>query len=142
MITYNINGIIYLHIQQFVDIIGRSQQSTRHLLNEGNSARRMKYFRDGLRIMIPVTELVGFPFVNQGKQVAGKDIYHYKPFERQSDGTEKEYEGTVIDALAQTDVDNNDSDIVWRRCFCEKCTYTTEKCLNRIVADSLEVPHE
>ena len=75
MITYNINGIIYLHIQQFVDVIGRSQQSTRHLLNEGNSARRMKYFRDGLRIMIPVTELVGFPFVNQGKQVAGKDIY-------------------------------------------------------------------
>lgn len=136
MITYTINGIEYLHIQQFVDVIGRSQMSTRRLMDAGNSIRRLKYLRDGARVMIPIKELVGFPFVNQGKQLTGKDTYHYVPYQLQDDGTFKKFEGSVSEALKLTDLDNTDSDIVWRREFCEECTYTTKHCKARQEADN------
>ena len=127
MNVFNINGIDYLHIQGFADIIGRSQQSTRHLIDDGNSVRRMKAFRDRSRLMIPVAELVGFPFVNQGKQTTGQDIYHYKAYDA------NEQEVPALDAL-------NRNDVHWKREFCAQCTFSQDKCILRVLADGLTVP--
>lgn len=143
MITYVINDIEYVSIRQFIALIGRSaQQSTRRLIDAGNSVRRLKQLRDGVHIMIPLSEVRGFPFVNRGKQINGKDIYHFFPFQRQSDGTEKPFEGTLHEAATLTDPGNTDSEIVWRKCFCEECTYTLEHCKARQEADSLIIEEE
>lgn len=127
-IIYTIEDVDYLHIQQFVDLIERTQQSTRHLIEDGNSIRRMKARRDRSRLLIPVIELLGYPFVNSGKQLNGRDIYHYVPYNK--DGTV--FKGDVRTAFAEG--------VIWKRELCEACTYTLDKCLNRSLADSLEVP--
>lgn len=126
-IVYNIEGIDYLHIQQFVDLIGRSQQSTRHLINEGNSVRRMKSRRDRSRILIPLAELAGYPFVNTGAQQTAKDIYHYVPYKN------GKRVASYHDAV-------QDEDVEWRRELCELCTYTVEHCIFRQVADAANIP--
>lgn len=134
LVVYTINGEQYLHIQSFVDLIDRRQQSTRHLIYDGNSVRRLKATRDRSRILIPVKELIGYPFINQGKQLNGKDVYHYKPFNKENE------EVLDIDkALAESDTEWRKSNIEWRRCFCELCTYTLEKCERRRDAEALVV---
>lgn len=133
-VVYTIESEDYLHIQTFVDLIDRSQQSTRHLIYDGNGARRLHATRDRSRILIPVKELVGYPFINQGKQYMGRDIYHYIPYDANNEEVTD-----IKKALSMSDTDMTRSRIEWRRCLCDKCTYTTEKCQRRQAADKLTV---
>ena len=135
MIIYNIDGIDFIHIQKFVELIDRSQMSTRRLINDGNTARRLKSMRDRCRVLIPITELVGYPFVNQGKQLAGQDIYHYVPY----DLNDQKVDVSTMEKLRAAIMDDT---IEWRREFCELCTYTLEHCPNRQRADAVEITRE
>ena len=135
MIIYNVDGVDYIHIQKFVDLIDRSQMSTRHLIHEGNTARRLKAMRDRCRLLIPIWEVVGFPFVNQGKQLTGQDIYHYVPYDLNDEKVDVSTPEALKNAL-------NDDTIEWRREFCELCTYTLEHCKLRQIADSIEIKNE
>lgn len=139
MNVFTINGIDYLHIQDFADIIGRSKQSTRRLIEDGNSARRLKAMRDRSRLMVPVIELVGYPFVNQGKQLTGQDIYHYHAYDAET-GMQMPAEQAIkiCDDMQKRDENWHDR-IIWQRELCTECTYT-KGCISRIVADGLEVP--
>lgn len=119
MNVYDINGILYLHIQDFAKVTHRSPQSVRHLIEDGNSVRRLKAFRDRSRLMVPLTELAGYPFVNHGKQLNGKDIYHYKA------------DVAIREAVEQG--------VEMSREFCPECTFG-QKCLERELADSIIIP--
>ena len=131
MIQYTIEGKGYIHIQPFSKSIDLAQQFIRKLIEQGNCVRRMHAIRDNSRYMIPTKELVGFPFVNQGRQVNGRDIYHYVPFDRNN----KEVTD-IDDAIRRTNVeDPRANEIEWRRCFCEECTYKPEHCERRRQAD-------
>ena len=107
MKIYTYEGIEYIHISEFAKATNRSLQSTRVLVEKGNSVRKLKAFRDGSRLMIPVAELYGFPFTCKG-QGTSKEIFHYAP-----DGS---------------------------RFLCETCSYTSENCPSRQIADNLVVP--
>lgn len=61
-VTVDNDGTKYIHISDASRLTGRSIQSFRHLLLEGNTVRRMKAIRDRSRILIPIAELKGFPF--------------------------------------------------------------------------------
>lgn len=69
---FTLDGIDYIHITAFAHAVGRSVQSTRRLLEEGNIVRPMKFYRDRSRLMIPQKELFGYPFHMKGV------ISHYK----------------------------------------------------------------
>ena len=71
-------GIEMIHIAEFANITHRSIQSTRHLVEDGNVIRKMKFFRDRSRIMIPAAELYGYPLVKAGHSEYERAIYHYK----------------------------------------------------------------
>lgn len=148
MTVSTIGGIEYIHIQDFAALTGRSKQAIRRLIEDGNSVRRMKATRDRSRLMIPVMELVGYPFVNQGKQMNGTDIYHYCPTrpvpsyvgDKRVDDVETYV--TVDEALkeeAEAYREGRDSNIYWDRCLCTECTFG-KGCMARCVADTLEVP--
>ena len=112
--VYTLHGIEMIHIAEFARIAHRSTQSTRHLIEGDNTAiRKMKFFRDRSRIMIPVTELFGYPLTSSGQNgcKGQRNIYHYKYNEN------GELEKT----------------------FCTECTFGT-KCPERIKADELVVP--
>lgn len=76
MKIYTHEGIDYIHISEFAQATNRSLQSTRVLIEKGNSVRKLKAFRDGSRLMIPIKELYGFPFTCKG-QGTSKEIFHY-----------------------------------------------------------------
>lgn len=141
MIIYNIDGVDYIHIQKFVDLIDRSQQSTRRLIRDGNTSRRLKALRDRSRLLIAITEIVGYPFVNHGRQVAGHDIYHYVPYDLNDQKVNvcKEDGSLDIEKLKAVLVDDT---IEWRREFCELCTYTLEHCKLRQAADAVVIERE
>ena len=61
--------------------------------------------------MIPVAELYGFPLTDKGPSTGLRNIYHYKLVE-----------GKFVKTL------------------CEKCTFSTEWCLERQTAEDLIVP--
>ena len=44
--VYTIRGIEMIHIAEFAQLTGRSIQSTRHLVEDGNKVRKLKFFRD------------------------------------------------------------------------------------------------
>jgi hypothetical protein len=112
MRIYNLEGIDYIHISEFAELTNRSIQATRHLIADGNSVRKLKAFRDRSRLMIPVTELTGYPFTNQGASNP-KEIYHY--------------------------VFNEDGKTMYKK-LCEKCSYSQDVCEERAKADSVVVP--
>lgn len=76
MKVYTYEGTDYVHISEFAQATNRSLQSTRVLVEKGNCIRKLKAFRDGSRLMIPIKELYGFPFTCKG-QGTSKEIFHY-----------------------------------------------------------------
>lgn len=135
MIIYNIDGIDFIHIQKFISLANRCPQSTRHLIYDGNTARRLKAMRDRSRLLIPIRELAGFPFVNRGKQIAGQDIYHMVPY----DENDQKVDISTLEKLKAAIMDDT---IEWRKEFCELCTYTLEHCKLRQEADAIEIKRE
>ncbi len=109
-------SIELIHIADFAYALNRSVTSTRRLVEKGNSIRKMKALRDKSRLMIPVAEMKGYPFVASGP---GKDkrIFHYKE----------------IKAEGATNA------VVYKKVLCEKCTYG-EGCEDRKIADGIRCP--
>lgn len=75
--VYTIQGIEMIHIAEFAAITHRAIQSTRHLIEDGNVVRKMKFFRDRSRLMIPVKEIFGYPLVKAGHSPGPRQIFHY-----------------------------------------------------------------
>lgn len=109
--VYTIHGIDMIHISEFAEITHRSIQSTRHLIEDGNKVRKLKFFRDRSRLMIPVVEITGYPLIDPGYTDLQRNIYHYN-------------------------YDEN-GDLV--RTLCKECTFG-EPCPERQVAEALIVP--
>ena len=112
---YTLHGIEMMHITDFTTLTHRSNQSTRHLIEKGNVIRKIKFFRDRSRLMIPVTELFGYPLVKPGHSEYKRMIFHY---------------GIVTKEDGTQDIE---------RCFCKECSYGN-KCHERQIADDLIVP--
>lgn len=110
--VFSYHGIDYIHISDFARLTKRSVQSTRRLIENGNKVRKMKFFRDRSRLLIPVVELTGYPLVGPGHSTGIVIISHYK---KQEDGT---YVAEV----------------------CKDCTYGEQLCTAAITANELEVP--
>lgn len=109
--VYTLKNIPLMHIRDVSENLGLSKQWLRHLILEGNIIRRMKFYRDRSRLMIPVAELEGFPFLDKGKPTIGVQIYHYV-FRKGG----------------------------WVREICKTCSYTEEFCEARKKAEELVVP--
>lgn len=109
--VYTMNGIDMIHISEFARITNRSVRSTRHLIEDGNSIRKMKFFRDRSRLMIPVAEIFGYPLTDKGYATGLRNIYHY--------------------------VLENDQFV---KVLCKRCTFEDEPCECRKVAENLVVP--
>lgn len=112
---YVMANIEMMHITDFTTLTHRSNQSTRHLIEDGNVIRKMKFFRDRSRLMIPVVELFGYPLVKPGHSEYGRAIYHY---------------GIVTKEDGSQDID---------RVLCKECSFGTP-CEARKIADNLVVP--
>ena len=111
--VYTIRGIEMMHIAEFTQLTGRSIQSTRHLIADGNTVRKSKCFRDRSRLMIPVKELWCFPLIGPGYCSGPRSIYHYV----------KNADGTVSKEL------------------CQECSFGADSsCKVRQEADNLIVP--
>lgn len=111
MRVFTIEGIDVIHITEYANLCHRTVTSTRHLLEDGNNIRRMKYFRDRSRLLIPVAEITGYPLTDSGPGNMDK-IYHYMKNEETG-----EYE----------------------RKLCTECTFGN-KCKARQAADNLVMP--
>lgn len=113
--VYELNGIPMIHIQGVSKLIGMSLQGLRHLIIEGNSIRKMKSYRDRSRLMIPIAEIEGYPFIERGRPVSsvGMVIYHYR-YNKQTGSFE--------------------------RYPCQTCSYTNDFCSARQKAEDLVVP--
>ena len=112
---YTMQGIEMMHITDFTTLTHRSNQSTRHLIENGNVIRKMKFFRDRSRLMIPVAELFGYPLVKPGHSEYERAIYHYDIVTKE-DGTR--------------DID---------KVFCKECSYGS-MCAVRKIAEETIVP--
>lgn len=112
---YTLQGIDMMHITDFTTLAHRSNQSTRHLIEDGNVIRKMKFFRDRSRLMIPVAELFGYPLVKPGHSEYERAIYHYNIVTKE-DGTQ--------------DIE---------RILCTECSFGN-MCEARKVAEELIVP--
>lgn len=75
---YSFDGVQMMHIADFAKATHRAIQSLRNLIENGNVVRKMKFFRDRSRLMIPVTELTGYPFVRPGHSEFKRAIHHYE----------------------------------------------------------------
>lgn len=109
--VYIIEDIPMIHISEFCRLEGRSIQSARYLIEKGNSIRKLKYFRDRSRLMIPIIEIEGYPYTNRGYLSSESEVYHYR---------------------------KNESGI-YERFLCKECSYGSP-CQKRIAADALIVP--
>lgn len=109
--VYTIHGIEMIHISEASKLWNLCKPGIRHLIEDGNIIRKMKFYRDRSRLMIPIAEIEGYPFTERGKQSLGVVIYHY----RFKDGK-------------------------WERYVCEKCSYTDKQCDSRRIAEELVVP--
>lgn len=112
---YSLNNIEMIHIGEFAKITHRSIQSTRHLLEDGNVVRKMKFFRDRSRLMIPVAELYGYPFVQAGHSEYERAIFHY------------------------VEVQQADGSLRFEKTLCPRCSYG-DPCDARKKAEELVVP--
>lgn len=111
MKIYTIHGIDMIHISEFALALNRSITSTRHLVEEGNKVRKLKYFRDRSRLMIATTEITGFPFTNGGPHNLDGSIFHYRKLEGGR----------------------------YERYMCPECTFG-DKCEARKIADAVVMP--
>ncbi len=109
--VYTLKGIPMMHVREVSESLGLSKQWLRRLMLDGNVIRKMKFYRDRSRLMIPIAELEGFPFLDKGKPTIGVQIYHY--------------------------VFKNGE---WVREICKTCSYTEELCEARKKAEALVVP--
>lgn len=109
--VYTIHGIEMIHIAEFAAITNRSIQSTRHLIYDHIGVRKMKFFRDRSRVMIPLKELYGFPLTDKGVSTGLRNIYHY----HLEDGE-------------------------FKKVLCEQCTFGSGFCPERKAAEELIVP--
>ena len=112
---YTMQGIDMMHTTDFTTSTHRSNQSTRHLIEDGNVIRKMKFFRDRSRLMIPVAEMFGYPLVKPGHSEFERAIYHY---------------GIVTKEDGTQDID---------RVLCKECSYGN-MCEARKKAEELIVP--
>lgn len=112
---YTLYGIDMMHITDFTTLTHRSNQSTRHLIEDGNVIRKMKFFRDRSRLMIPVVEMFGYPLVKPGHSEYERAIYHYGIITKK-DGTQ--------------DIE---------KILCKECSYGA-MCEARKTAEDLSVP--
>lgn len=113
--VYTLNNIDMIHIAEFASITQRSIQSTRALIEKGNVVRKLKFYRDRSRLMIPVTELYGYPLVKAGHSDGVRQIFHYD------------------------DVKHEDGSVTIEKVLCTACTYDMG-CDRRKTADALVVP--
>lgn len=112
--VYELKGIPMIHIAEVSALLGMSKQGLRHLIEDGNAIRKMKAYRDRSRLMIPIAEIEGYPFIERGHQSPiGLPIYHYH---------------------------YNKETGTFERKPCQACTYTNEFCLARQRAEDLVVP--
>lgn len=113
--VYTINNIEVIHIAEFASITHRSIQSTRALIEKGNVVRKLKFYRDRSRLMIPVVELFGYPLVKVGHSEGVRQIFHY------------------------TEVTKDNGEKVFEKQLCTACTFDTG-CEARKIADALVMP--
>lgn len=113
--VYSLNGIEMIHIAEFAQITHRSIQSTRALIEKGNVVRKLKFYRDRSRLMIPTLELYGYPLVKAGHSEGVRQIFHYD------------------------DVQHEDGSVTIEKVLCTACTYDMG-CDRRKAADALVVP--
>lgn len=99
-----------VHISEFAQALSRSVQSTRHLIEDGNTVRKLKAFRDRSRLMIPVSEINGYPFIESGPG-SNRKIFHYRRL------------------LGDR----------YEKYFCEQCTFG-KGCEDRHIADEVNCP--
>ena len=118
MKVYTLENIEFIHITELASLTGRSVTSTRYLIEKGNVVRKLKAYRDRSRLMIPLTELRGFPFVKQGSAIGRREIYHY---------VESDQIGCTGDKL-------------WEPKICPICSFTNELCEERRIADEAVIP--
>lgn len=109
--VYILKNIPMMHVREVAESLGLSKQWLRRLMLDGNIIRKMKYYRDRSRLMIPIAEIEGFPFLDKGKPTIGIQIYHYV-FKRDE----------------------------WVREICKTCSYTDKFCKARQKAEDLVVP--
>lgn len=70
-----VEGEKYFTVKSFARIICRSEQSVRFLISRGNRIRKLKAVKKLEKPLIPVSELVEFPFTMPGR--GSKTVYHY-----------------------------------------------------------------
>lgn len=109
MTISNINGVDYVYILDIVEEVGCSVQSIRYLTSHGNVVRKMKHIKDRGRILVPLAELKGFPFVKRGHARSDNETYHYR----------------------------QDENGKWYKHKCMDCTLTMQGCEERRIADAL-----
>lgn len=72
-----IDGIRYVTVPDASCFWNKSITQVRHLIEHGNSVRRLRAERFGKHYMIPETELYDFPFVKQGRRSRAREVYKY-----------------------------------------------------------------
>lgn len=108
--TVTLDGEQYITVQQMSSIINKSNQTIYHLINKGNSIRKMRAKKISGITLIPYKEVVEFPFTWAGK-LASQNIYHY------------DYDGNVIEYCC-------DCKLTIRECNCVK-SKDIEECFER-----------
>ena len=110
MNIYTIHGIEMTHISEFAAALSRSVTSTRHLVEDGNTIRKLKAFRDRSRLMIPISEIYGYPFIERGPG-NNRKIFHFRKLEGER----------------------------YKKYLCDKCTFG-HGCEERKIADAVNCP--
>jgi hypothetical protein len=105
MIVHVLDGIEYLHIKDFSDIMNVTIQAVRQLCFKGNKARCLKHIYEGSRIYIEKKELEIFPFMKGGHGAPLKEIYHFR---RRGDG---QYEKYICEACTQGPTYDHDDNL-------------------------------
>ena len=74
----HINGVEYLTPKTFASTIDKSTPTVWRLIKKGNSIRKLNSVKIGSTILIPLTELIDYPFTLSGnKKLNNKNEYHY-----------------------------------------------------------------
>ena len=71
-----IGGKNYFTVNQMGALTNKSNQTIYTLINSGNAIRKMKSMKIADRVLIPIKELVEFPFTWAGSHPRD-NIYHY-----------------------------------------------------------------
>jgi len=71
-----IGGKNYFTVNQMGALTNKSNQTIYTLINSGNAIRKMKSIKIADRVLIPIEELVEFPFTYAGARPKD-NVYHY-----------------------------------------------------------------